>query len=35
MKHMDTDVCSNCTSRIFRECGSQPGGKVYPESAAA
>jgi SulP family sulfate permease len=35
MKHMDTDVCSNCASRIFRECGSQPGGAAYPESAAA
>lgn len=35
MKHMDTDVCQNCSNRIFRECGSQPGGEMLPESAAA
>ena len=35
MKHMDPDVCSNCTSRIFRECRQQPGGEDFQESVAA
>ncbi len=24
MRHMDPDVCANCTSRIFGECAQQP-----------
>ena len=35
MKHMDPDVCSNCSSRIFRECRQQAGGEDYQESVAA
>jgi SulP family sulfate permease len=35
MKHMDADVCRNCTSRIFRECRQQPGGEDFRDSAPA
>lgn len=30
MKHMNPEVCRQCTSRIFRECRKQPGGEDYP-----
>lgn len=35
MKHMDPDICRVCTSRIFRECSSQPGGADYREGTPA
>jgi SulP family sulfate permease len=35
MKYMDPAVCSNCTSRIFRECRPQPGGEEHLANAAA
>jgi SulP family sulfate permease len=25
MRHMDAEICRNCTTRIFRECAQQPG----------
>ncbi|MDP2029587.1 MAG: SulP family inorganic anion transporter [Thiobacillus sp.] len=34
MRHMDADVCKCCTSRIFRECGLQPGGEALEAAAA-
>lgn len=33
MKHMDPEVCRNCTSRIFRECALQPGAAVAQAAA--
>lgn len=31
MKYMDPEVCRSCTSRIFQECRSQPGGEDAPK----
>jgi hypothetical protein len=30
MKYMDPEICRVCTSRVFLECGRQPGGEDYP-----
>ncbi len=35
MKYMDPDICRVCTSRIFLECSSQPGGENYRETKTA